>query len=353
MFESRTPAVLLDQQSCLLSAQLDGLNDGRVDAVHDARIVTRRIRELLALVPAIPGRDGEEDVASGYKRLGRALGKVRDIDVTTELLRNLEAHSPQSAPSLVVVRQDHERERLAKMRRLIKTLEQLDVNGLLDAVASRHPRGLRRRLASGGWQDQLRHLLGERACAATDRIAHATGVYFPNRAHSTRIAIKKLRYAAEIAEALGHGEMKPLIKNLRKGQEILGDLHDRQSLGEALLGYRPKDGIDKDQIAQICQVLDGEVLHLHARYLEKRPALRAASAAIEEYARARSLPNPAVAIGGALLVTGLAYGGRHWLARADGRSADAPAQSERGAEFRSPRSRPSAAVLRSNSPQPI
>jgi CHAD domain-containing protein len=131
VFHSRTPAVILDQQTSVLRTQLDGVYDGQIDAVHDARVATRRIRELLELAPAGPGRDGEAGVEDCYKDVGRALGKVRDIDVQIGLIRNLERHAPHTAPSLVLVRQDHERERLSKMRRLIKTLERLDVEGML------------------------------------------------------------------------------------------------------------------------------------------------------------------------------------------------------------------------------
>src|SRR5215207_6149308 len=120
---SPTPAAILDQQTEVLRTQVGGVYDGRVDAVHDARVATRRIRELLALAPPVPGQNAEEDVATTFREVGRALGKVRDIDVQIGLIRDLERHSPQTAPSMVLVRQDHERDRLAGMRRLIKTLE--------------------------------------------------------------------------------------------------------------------------------------------------------------------------------------------------------------------------------------
>jgi CHAD domain-containing protein len=313
MFGKRTPAVLLDQQAGLLSAQLDGLNDGRVDAVHDARITTRRIRELLALVPPTNAGDADDDVASGYQQLGRALGKVRDIDVRIALLRNLETHAPQAAPSLVVVRLDHERERLAKMRRLIKTLEKIDVVRLIEALSARHPTAPRTRLTSGAWQEPLRDLLVERARRAVERIAHATGVYFPHRAHSARIAIKTLRYATEIAQAIGSADLSAPIKSLRKGQEVLGDLHDRQVLAETLSVEETREGIDGRHLRLIGQVLEGEILALHAKYLERRAAVREACTEIERSASPRvltRLPDRAVMVGGALLVTGLAYGGR-------------------------------------------
>ena len=84
------------------------------------------------------------------------------------------------------------------------------------------------------WRDHLRQQLVERATTAAERIAHATGVYFPNRAHHARIAVKKLRYAAEISQATGASNLKGAIKSLRKGQEVLGEIHDRASLSDTL-----------------------------------------------------------------------------------------------------------------------
>src|SRR6476620_1962023 len=139
MFATPTLATLLDEQTSVLRTQLNAVYDGNSEAVHDSRVATRRIRELLALVPTVPGRDGDLDVAAGYQKMGRALGMVRDADVQIDLIKGVEAHAPQTAPSLVVIRQDHEQQRLQKMRRLIKTLERIDVDALLHFIADGHP----------------------------------------------------------------------------------------------------------------------------------------------------------------------------------------------------------------------
>lgn len=316
MLGTPTLTSLLDQQTYILRTQLDGVYDGAVDAVHDARVATRRIRELLALVPGVPGRNGEDDATRGYTRMGRALGKVRDIDVQIALIRHLEDHAPHTGPSLLLVRQDHESDRLRRTRDLIKTLERIDVAALLGAVADRHPAGLRRRLTANGWPQQLRRLLVERAHDAVDAIVHATGVYFPRRAHGVRIAIKQLRYAAEIAQATGLSEVQEAVRTLRKSQEILGDLHDRQALADALSGYRKDDGVNPEHIQLARQVLEGEVMQLHAQYLSRRSDLRVACVDVEQTASRGWRPRPAIAVGAAgaaLAVSGILYG-RHAIA---------------------------------------
>ena len=305
MFGTRTPASLLDEQTYVLRTQLDGVLDGSADAVHDSRIATRRIRELLALVPAVPGREGEADVATAYRAMGRAFGKVRDIDVQIALIQHLTAYAPQTAPSLVLVRQDHEQERLAKMRRLIKTLERLDVEALLNFVGTGHPAGLRTRLTSTGWRQQLRRLLVERSRTAIEAISHATGVYFPNRAHRARIAIKQLRYAAEIASGIGYSAMQPAIAELKKSQDVLGHLHDRQVLADSLTRYLKREGVDLEHITLTGQVLENEVMNLHARYLSHREALRAASSDVERAALQTVWTPSRLGVSTALAVSGI------------------------------------------------
>lgn len=309
MLGSRTLTSLLDQQTSVLRTQLGSVYDGAVDAVHDARVATRRIRELLALVPVVPGRDSEEDVAGDYKAIGRALGKVRDIDVQIALINDLEARAPQTSAPLTLVRLEHERERLAKMRRLIKTLERLNVDVLLQVVTEGHPTGLRTRLTSTGWRQQLKRLVAERAHNAVDAISHATGIYFPKRTHAARIAIKQLRYAAEIVEGTGLSDMRAAIRTLKKGQEILGDLHDRQALADTLQAYAKHDGADPDHVKLTRQTLEGEVLQLHAQYLTRRAALREACSEVEHHVASRVFrPGPTIAIS-ALAVSGLLYAG--------------------------------------------
>ena len=307
MLRTPTLASLLDAQTSVLRTQLKAVYDGDADAVHDSRVATRRIRELLSLVPSIPGRDGEADVATGYKRIGRALGRVRDIDVQIAHIKHLEAHAPQTAPSLVLVRQAYETRRLKRMRRLIKTLERLDVNALLSFVGAGHPAGLRTRLTSSGWRQQIRRLAVERSHTATDAISHATGVYFPKRSHSARIALKQLRYAAEIALRTGFDDMREPVAALKKGQEILGDLHDKQVLADELRSYSKQKGVDADHITVTCQVLEGDLEQLHADYLCRRDALRDACVKIERAASRTSHNRSAIGLGAALVVSSLVW----------------------------------------------
>jgi CHAD domain-containing protein len=80
MFEFITPDGLFRTQIHTLRETLPGVLDGVADSIHDARIATRRIREVLPLLGDVKRREPIEDLGSRFKRLGRSLGRVRDVD---------------------------------------------------------------------------------------------------------------------------------------------------------------------------------------------------------------------------------------------------------------------------------
>jgi len=268
----RRPMLLLREQMCTLESHLGAVRDGDVEAIHEARVATRRIRELLPLIAE--GRsDTADQLADQFRSVGRSLGDVRDADVQTVLLRSLETRIPGAAPTLVLLRQRHERHRLQLMRALIKEFERMEIERLVESVQHGVIRAVRHTAA--GWDRRLRRLIADRAAGAREAIDYATGVYFPKRAHKARIAIKKFRYATEIATATGLWNAREIIRELKKGQELLGRVHDRQEL---LDGFAANDGSypagsDRGQLELVTQVVEAEAHDLHCRYLSRRQRL--------------------------------------------------------------------------------
>jgi CHAD domain-containing protein len=277
MFSKVTPIGILQSHSRTLLSLLPRVQDGDVETVHAARVVSRRIREVVPLTHEWYRRDTVTDLEDRFRRIGRSLGRVRDADARIALLAYLETRVPSAAPSLVVLGHERERERLELMRKLIKRFERFEVDRLLGDIAGRGRGSIRpwTRIA-GGWRERLRRTLAERARTAGESVHHATGIYFPNRSHRTRIAVKKFRYAVEIASATGVGPAAgDALRHLNKTQDVLGDLHDRQVLVDEL----PKEAIphsaevDADQIRLVVQIVEAECRDLHARYLHRRPEL--------------------------------------------------------------------------------
>jgi CHAD domain-containing protein len=335
MFRAATPLAFFQQQIHILQAQLPGVLDGRLDSIHDARIATRRIREVLPLTHEWQRRHVADDLFARIKQAGRSLGKVRDADVRIGLLRYLESRIPHAAPSLVLVRQRQERERLVVMRKLVKRFERLgigeEVNRLSTRSAWRRSRFWVAR--AGGWRQQLRHLVAERAHAAGDAVVYATGVYFPNRAHAARIAIKKFRYAVEIASRTGLLGDDALVRPLKKSQDLLGEMHDRQTLIDELTTHIDEaGGIDAGQIALVGRVAEAEIEDLHGRVLERRVRVLEACCTAQRAVHRMELPMRTLAVAGAVALTGFEARRRQKQAWRD----EAPRQSAREVSVRIP-----------------
>src|SRR5437762_5180988 len=195
MFQTATPIGILKSQVDDLLQQLPRVLDGDVEGVHDARVATRRIREVLPLTEEWYRRNGADDLFGRFRRIGRSLGRVRDADVRIALLRHVEARIPSAAASLMAVRQEREGERLLLMRKLIKRFERLEVERVLHEITHAFAHRMRPWTSlAGQWRHELRRMVVERADAAHESVRHASGVYFPNRTHTTRVALKKLRY---------------------------------------------------------------------------------------------------------------------------------------------------------------
>jgi hypothetical protein len=131
--------------------------------------------------------------------------------------------------------------------------------------------------------------LADEASKVSAAIHHASGVYFEARAHATRIEIKKLRYLLEVAE---DGEsQRSALKLLRRSQESLGQIHDREVLLERLRGI--ESGADASAAAEpLARMLEAEIRTFYSQYLEARADVLEMCAAVQAWAasmRARRL----------------------------------------------------------------
>jgi CHAD domain-containing protein len=310
IFAMITPIDLFQRQIAVLRDKLPGVLEGRSDSVHDARIATRRIRAVLPLTHEWHPRDVVEDRETRFKRTGAALGRVRDADVRIELLRHMESRLPAAAASLLRIRQQQEHDRSQRLRQLVKRLERLDIQEEVgrSATPGIWERSRRWLAARGAWRNEVRRLLDQRAKEAADAITHATSVYFPNRAHRARIALKKFRYAAEIGAQTGAPITRHLLRTLKKGQDALGELRDRQTLIDALRDTdepRSDDGDESRERRSIIQLAEAEIGDLHRRFVVRRPRLLAATDEARDAMRRSRVPVGALTVAAAVALAGV------------------------------------------------
>jgi len=273
------PSALLDANLGKLATALPAVRMADVDAVHDARILTRRLRELLPLAGQIHSDAGEaiEQITAA----GRVLGQVRELDVLDEMLRSLETRARFAAVTISDLRR-HVREKQDQARRqLVKALEHSDLDALVRQWRLRRPQ------KSGAWARALRQRIGRRAEQAREAGARAVGVYMPNRSHRARIRIKKLRYAVEIAADTQIWLPPRVLKELRRAQSTLGNLHDLQVLVERLERLPTADAARVREVEWLVDLLRADVETGHRAFVQRAPKLQAAVAECEHWSGVR------------------------------------------------------------------
>jgi CHAD domain-containing protein len=284
----------------LLRASLPLVCDGDSDGIHDARVATRRLRAALPLLSAAGTSDGIQQALPSVKALGRALGRAREEDEALRLLEEIERRAPGAAAAAAIMRARLLPSQLRRRRQLIKQLESLDLEAVdrLAHVAGGRSRFQRWRTPSA---PALRAAIAERTEIAERKIQHAAGVYFPNRAHHARIAIKKLRYLAELIEK-GTPARKNAIRALRNAQEALGKIHDREMLLSRLSALMEEEEVHGAR--ELARTLEAECRSIFESYRAIRPAVFAACADLKGWAArpAEFRPRPRLLVVGAVAV---------------------------------------------------
>jgi CHAD domain-containing protein len=274
------PDLFIRQRLAALTRALPGARKGDVPSVHQARVSTRRLRAALPLVASGSSRRKLEGMVRG---LTRALGPVRELDVALGMLNDFEKDPDIPAEAIACLRRTigHERRHLhAEMVRQIDrtNLAKLQKKALTAATAGSPPD----RRKDGPNPERLvsaRRRAVRRAEALRTAMDAAAGIYLPDRLHEVRIAIKKLRYAMEIARELSRSRATARILTLKKAQDLLGRMHDLEILIARTRAVQAAPSAPPLRLSADLDVLvrrlENECRQLHGHYMSSRRALLA------------------------------------------------------------------------------
>jgi CHAD domain-containing protein len=196
------------------------VSGANADDVHDMRVATRRLRAALQLF------DRKHQLRAAHhavKALGEALGEVRELHVQLGWLRDeLAAASERDKVGLQALYVEREAKLPKRLERLHAAVQSWRTDGAAAVDAALATLDVRGRL--GG--DRVRRHLAHGLKRVRRRMAAACKSMDASRAHRLRIAVKKLRYVAELTQPAFPEEMSALIDRLQPLQETLGELHD-------------------------------------------------------------------------------------------------------------------------------
>lgn len=281
---SRNPkitSVLLTRRARALHRYLPAAVAGDDQGVHQARVASRRLREA---VPVLAGdlRHSKANKANRkIRRLTRALGGVRELDVTLQLLDELSASDELSKGALQDVRLHVMAERDEKRDEMLAKLAGVNAAKLDKRLASvSEAVDLDKTQA---WRQTLGSRLLKRARRLAAAIEQAGQLYAPEHLHQVRIAAKKLRYGLELAADSGLAAAAPLVRALKRTQDNLGRLHDLQVLQGHVAAVQAAPAgraIPHEGLGAIAGRIEEECRRLHGKYVGQAEALRELAAAV-------------------------------------------------------------------------
>lgn len=212
------------------------IREGDINAIHQARVTTRRLKAAIDLFDPVIADDQKAGPLRLLKRLRRRLGPLRDADVMVGHLQYLQTTKRWARPAGWVA----DRLRRRRDEAFKKAQDKVDVPDLLGRL--------------GQWwgvREQIREALGEPVELmlrdslldqlhdferAADRLiagpAAEAGPTDKQDPHELRIAGKALRYTLELAKADGHDMPRSVLRQFKSLQEALGLWHDYVVLGQ-------------------------------------------------------------------------------------------------------------------------
>jgi CHAD domain-containing protein len=224
------PSVVLQLGVRSLFRQLPRALSGDAEAIHQIRVGERRLRAALPLLACKPHGQRVTRVVRRLRRIVRAAGRSRDVDVTLARLREHVLSGRRELPEARVLIARLTAARRRARANMARDLKELDI--------SRLRRDLRRVLKQGAAEDVRARLLmatreGEQEVVAS--LSSCGRRFDPVRLHALRCSCRRLRYVAEIVDRLG-GQRSEAPERFRQIQDGLGRVHDDWVLSAWLEG---------------------------------------------------------------------------------------------------------------------
>lgn len=210
---------------------------GDVEAVHQLRVATRRLRATLQLFAPVLPTATVAALTEGLAWVGRGIGGVRDLDVLALAIaargRRLGDEARAALGPLEHAVVERRAVALAELGRLFETVRCRRLLDRFGQLTSSRP-AVRAPVRLGDVAgDLLRPLLRAVQRAGHDLDGDTPAVVL----HRLRVRVKRLRYACETLAALVGDGIRPVIRRLVRLQDALGEHQDAITQGAWLRAY--------------------------------------------------------------------------------------------------------------------
>ncbi len=251
-------------------------------------MASRRLREAISGVGLCAE---DKSLRDEVRSVAKALGTVRELDVTLHILRERHRNAPNSCMAFEVLSRQVASARATARKRLARTLTAAQIERLMRRLSSAATALEARDNARGGkfsitWQWVADARLARRASALSNAIETAGTVYSTTTLHAVRLALKKFRYAFELAsEARSIPHATQHLAMLKTVQGVLGEMHDLSVLLSwtyQAQGFGILDAATLGALSTFSRALEDDCRYLHARFMRQRNQVVALTARTDE-----------------------------------------------------------------------
>ena len=237
----------LRQLNRFISYESKVLKGDDAEAIHDMRVASRRLQQVLDLLYPKPRPPEVRRLRNQIRRGRQVLGDVRNCDVLLDMVghslgRKRSAHREAWTAVQHYLRMRRSESFLRTMRKLGKinlTVFYVNLKELLqqDKAQDRTPeRHARAEVATrGGFAKDLTSALEAAWTRFESQIEHSRRSPRPEVIHGARIATKRIRYLLEVFHEFGVPGSADALSWLRQLQKHLGDWHDLEVLEQMMI----------------------------------------------------------------------------------------------------------------------
>ncbi|MFN8458112.1 MAG: CHAD domain-containing protein [Anaerolineae bacterium] len=206
-----------------------------IEALHDMRVATRRMRAAFRVFGSGFKRKAVKPLLAGLRATGRALGRVRDLDVLLEKLQQYQAGLPENEGAglqvLVETWSAQREEARQEMMAYLDSKKYLHFKQDFLKFVTTEGLGAKAIATDAPTPYQLRHVAPGLIYDRYEAV-HAYETVLPHASletlHQLRITFKSLRYTLEFMDEILGEESQWVIDEVKMLQDHLGELNDAE-----------------------------------------------------------------------------------------------------------------------------
>jgi len=205
--------------------------------VHHLRVTTRRLIALLDLVPNLAESRKAKGARRRLKKVLKWTSPLRDLHVQGQ--KSLRMHQAD----LQKFHHTLQRKEKQEFRSVGKHLKRVESGGFRKKmeIAREEMEIVQKRFNRPALTREVARLL-DIPKSSFERSLKRIGAAREDRLHQMRIALKKLRYAAEAAEPLLGNSVVEHVTAMKSAQQLIGDARDAAILAAELEHWAAKEG---------------------------------------------------------------------------------------------------------------